>query len=87
MKKVKVLVKSFGGFRYNGKTEDLERYVVFYLKDEDDQLTEQQIWKKVCNKYVGFPIEPLKIESIEEVDIKNLDTLIKICYLTKGEWL
>ena len=85
MKKVKVLVKSFGGFRYEGKTEDLERYDIFYLKDEDDHLTKEQIWKKVWNKYVGFPIEPLKIETIEQVDIKKLNSLIKICYLTKGE--
>ena len=43
--------------------------------------------KKVWNKYVGFPIEPLKIESIEKVNLDDVGQLVNMCYVTKGEWL
>ena len=69
MLKVKVLVKVYDGFRYNGKTEDLERYDHYYIKDET--LTKNEIWKRVWQQYIGCPIMPIEIFSIEKVNEKG----------------
>lgn len=69
MLKVKVLVNSYGGFRYNGKTEDLERYDTLYF--DEYNLTKDEVWKKVWNYYMGCPIRPMEIISIEQGVKKN----------------
>lgn len=75
MLKIKALVKVSGGFRYEGKVEDLERYDL--ISSEDELISESEIRERLKEKYKGTPIQLIsfEVEKTKESFFANMGSI------------